>query len=307
MLHRPLLSIIIPVYNVAKYIEACLLSILQQSSNNPDIEIIIVDDGSPDDSIIIAEKIIANSRNVKVLRQQNQGLSMARNNGMSISTGKYIWFIDSDDTINPNTISGIISCLCKDPDLLQINCQYVFTDNRPAEIPSISCNWNGYITGKSAIAQGGLPAPAPFTIYRRKLLEDNSIRFIPSLLHEDSEFKPRITYFANRIACFKPIVYNYLQRNSGSIMSSYSLKNFQDLLIVIKNLHEFKNLVVKENQCKKGFCKIIGLNVNSLLYGFRQLDNHSRVIAFKLFEKNKYIFKEVVKSGCPKYYVKILR
>lgn len=105
-----LLSIIIPVYNVEKYIEKCITSLLNQLDNC--IEIIIVDDCTPDSSIKICECLIKEYENIKIIKRENNGgLSAARNTGIEIAKGKYCWFIDSDDYILPGSLKGIIDLI----------------------------------------------------------------------------------------------------------------------------------------------------------------------------------------------------
>ena len=102
-----ILSIILPVYNVEKYIERCVESILTQ--NREDIEIIIVDDGATDGSPQICDKYAEKISNIKVIHKQNGGLSSARNAGMDVANGKYIYFLDSDDWITEDAIRIILS------------------------------------------------------------------------------------------------------------------------------------------------------------------------------------------------------
>ena len=94
-----LLSIIVPVYKVEEYIRPCIESIFKQGLDDADFEVIIVNDGTPDKSMEIIADIIATHQNIIVINQENQGLSMARNNGMKIATGEYIQFLDSDDLL----------------------------------------------------------------------------------------------------------------------------------------------------------------------------------------------------------------
>lgn len=100
-------SIIIPIYNVEKYLEKCLESVLGQTYEN--LEIILVDDGSADRSAEIATKFAKKDSRIKLVRQENQGQSSARNAGLSLATGEYISFVDSDDQIKPNFISSLVN------------------------------------------------------------------------------------------------------------------------------------------------------------------------------------------------------
>ena len=108
---KPLLSIIVPVYNVEKYIERCIKSILNQSFTN--FELILVDDGSPDNCGKICDEYKKKDSRIKVIHKKNGGLSDARNAGLNIATGKYIGFVDSDDIIHPQMYEKLFNCINK--------------------------------------------------------------------------------------------------------------------------------------------------------------------------------------------------
>ncbi len=293
------LSIVIPIYKVEKYIAGCLDSIVPQICRN-DVELILINDGTPDKSAQIAENLIKGYGNAHIFHQSNQGLSCARNNGLSNAKGDYVWFIDSDDSITENAIAGIIDTLRSEhPDLLQLNFQLTFENGKP----SIPCIYELHTTstGKEILTRGGLPAPAQFTIYRRTFLLENSLKFIPGILHEDSEFKPRVTYLASSVSIYTPITYNYLQRGVGNIMSTFKYKNAHDIIIGINNLLEFCNQYVAEPSCIIGFRRIIGLNYNSIIYGMRNLSKEDKEKTLALLKNNSHIPRVMIKSHKPKY------
>ena len=93
-----IVSVIIPVYNVEKYISEAIESVLNQSLI--DIEVILIDDGSTDNSLLICEQFLQKESRIKLLKQKNSGVSNARNNGLNLAIGKYVFFMDSDDTID---------------------------------------------------------------------------------------------------------------------------------------------------------------------------------------------------------------
>lgn len=292
------LSIIIPVYNVEKYLTKCLDSCLNQNVSDDDYEIIVVNDGSPDGS----RKIIANYEqinNVKVIDQSNQGLSMARNNGLEIAKGKYVWFIDSDDWIESNCLRHMIDCFKDSPDLVQIGYKESFESS--GEIGNIVCDNKPLNNGKHILIEGGLPTAAQFTIYRRSFLNKYNLRFLAGILHEDTEFKPRATYFAQKIVFYPHAVYNYLLRSTGSITSSYKLKNVRDQLIVNKSLKNFMNKYVHEKDVQCAFRSLISMNLNSILAGLKFINGHDYKVAVELIRENTWIFNEMLKSGKIKY------
>lgn len=296
-----ILSIIIPIYGVENFIQACLDSIIPQIINRNDVELVLVNDGTKDHSAEMADVAIRGVQSAKLISQKNQGLSMARNNGLEIATGEYVWFIDSDDSISEGCISEIIKKLSERPDMLQLNYQNTFEDGRPSVPVIFNGDYASSRAGKYVMARGGLPAPAPFTIYRRSFLIENKLFFTPAIYHEDSEFKPRATYLAQSITCHKPVVYNYLHRNGGSITSSFRLKNGIDIIYVNDSLHSFYERHVTEKECIREFCRCIGLNMNTLLAGLGSLQEKERKRLINLMVDKKYLFKDMLRSGNSKY------
>lgn len=293
-----ILSIIIPMYKVEQYIEKCLQSCLAQDIPLSEYEILCVNDGSPDASVMIAEKVARQYNNVRVISQENKGLSVARNTGLEISNGEYIWFVDSDDWIENNCLGRITSKLSNGLDILQLQYRHVWLqpyakkEFKPVLIEGVK-------SGLDVTLANGLPVPVPFCIYRRDFLLENKLNFIPGIYHEDSEFKPRAVYLAKKIASDDVVSYNYFQRQSGSIMSSFSQKRAEDILFVNERLYAFSQTVDK--RCAKNFYQMIGTNMNSLLYGYRKLKDSEKISVRKVLEKNMQSFKCMIKSHKIKY------
>ena len=107
----PVISFILPAYNVDKYIEACVVSIENQDLPMDQYEVIVVNDGSTDSTLEVVQKLALLYSNIRVINQQNQGVSIARNNGFKITRGKYIWFVDPDDTITKNCLGTLVSTM----------------------------------------------------------------------------------------------------------------------------------------------------------------------------------------------------
>ncbi len=294
------LSLIIPVYNVEKYIAKCLHSCLNQNILSTDYEIIVVNDGSPDSSLNIINTFVAKYDNIQVITQENQGLSMARNNGLNVSKGDYVWFIDSDDSIEENCLAEICAKLSTGIDMLQVQYRYTYddenfnTDARKIEINSV-------ISGKQQILKGGVHIPAQFVVFKRNFLMKYNLRFYPSIYHEDLEFKPRALYLANSICSYNKIVYNYYQRSSGSITSKFRIKHGKDLLQVCRNLLNF----VKQNdirgQYKRYFYKCIAIALNMLFNGLIDLDDNDKTMLLKELSNNKSLLSKMFLTLKPKY------
>lgn len=296
------LSIIIPVFKVEKYIEKCLLSCVTQDVSHIDYEIILVNDGTPDNSLVIAERIAKEYSNIRIINQDNQGLSAARNTGKLHAQGEYIWFVDSDDYIEENCLGRIVSLLKDDLDILQLQYRCVYEDKTPP-LDIKFCQINGIKNGLEVTELGGLPAPAQFSIYRTQFLKENKLEFVRGIYHEDTEFKPRVTYLAKKITSDTCICYNYLQRLSGSITSNFKLKNGLDILKVNNSLLAFADKQNMPDRYRKHLYSRMGMNMNSLLIGIRQLCKEDRAILTNKLKENKHIFDCMIQSEVTKYQI----
>lgn len=297
------LSIVIPIYGVEKYIEKCLMScILQDEVLGKDYEIVCVNDGTKDRSAEIAKEIASHYSGIVVIDQENGGLSAARNTGLSYAQGEYVWFVDSDDYIEENCLGRVVSFLKDDLDILQLQYRHVYEDNTPA-LDIKLCQIDGIKSGLDVTEQGGLPAPAQFSIYRVQFLKENKLEFVRGIYHEDTEFKPRVTYLARKIASDACISYNYLQRRSGSITSNFKLKNGLDILKVNRSLLLFADQQKMPMRYRKHLYCRIGMNMNSLLFGIRKLCKEDKQILTKELKMNKHIFHCMIQSGYLKYQI----
>lgn len=297
------LSIVIPMYGVEKYIEKCLMSCIQQDAVlGEEYEIVCVNDGTKDRCAAIAKEIASRYIGVSVIDQENSGLSVARNTGLSHAQGEYVWFVDSDDYIEEKCLGRIISYLKDDLDILQLQYRHVYEDGTPS-LDINFCLIKGIKSGLEVTEQGGLPAPAQFSIYRTQFLRGNNLEFYRDIYHEDSEFKPRVTYLAKKIASDTSICYNYLQRLSGSITSNFKLKNGLDMLKVMNSLLEFADQQNMPDRYRKHLYRKIGMNMNSLLFGFHQLCMEDKFVLTNELKNNKHIFHCMIQSGVIKYQI----
>lgn len=198
------LSIIVPVYNVEKYVRPCIESIFKQGLDDKDFEVIIVNDGSIDHSMEMIEDIIEEHNNITVINQENQGLSVARNNGLQKASGEYIQFLDSDDLLIDNTVPYILEqALFKRVDLVVAD--YIKKDdNQIAQFNYKTFEQKGGIirekSGEELLLQDLTPHICHVwrTIYRREFLNYHQLRFIPGICYEDVPFTHQCYLKANR-------------------------------------------------------------------------------------------------------------
>ena len=292
------------MYNVDLYIEKCLLSCLEQDIPQSDYEMIVVNDGSPDGSLAIAERIAATATNITVISQRNGGLSVARNTGLVHAKGEYVWFVDSDDWIEENCLGGILEGLDKtQSDFLQLQYRLAYDDE--SKNKDVYCTIDGVVSGVQQINNGDVPHPAQFAIYRKDFLIKYNLQFYPGIFHEDSEFKPRVLFLAKRCASYDKVVYNYYQRSTGSITSMPNPKRAFDCLKVALLIDDFYNQVAK-GQCKSFFHNHISLMINNALANLMQNGNTAtqkqamKKFSWKLYE-SRCLFRHLLKSSVLKY------
>lgn len=224
----PLLSVIVPVYDVEKYLPKCLDSLLAQTWRN--LEIIVVDDGSPDGSWDIMQDYARRDSRIRLHRQKNGGLSAARNAGLELARGEWIGFMDSDDYAAPEMYETLYRAATEhDAQMAVCSLAYVTPEGRP--IPRTSPITKDEVqTGREALQRLSGPqnwyyVTAMNRLYRRSLLEN--IRFPEGRIHED-EFTAHLFYWeCKRVAFVKKALYCYVQRD-GSIMHTESVRSRVD-------------------------------------------------------------------------------
>ena len=245
------LSIIIPVYCVEKYIGGCLESIFSQYSYLEKLEVVIVDDGTPDKSMIIVDEYKKRYNNIRVIHQENQGLSAARNNGIAIATGQYIWFVDSDDQLTDNAFDILFSKFEKKPmdDYLGFDLLGVSEATGDESVLSIIMSkgllsyYGKTLTRKDLLGIGSCPVQR--WVFKRDFLISNGLQFHHGIIHEDVEFMGRAKFYARSVTVYKETLYRYLQRHQDSIMASLDMNSLRCRDLIINSLLEFKESVSK--------------------------------------------------------------
>lgn len=230
---KPVISIIIPVYNVQCYLEECLASVLNQSFS--DYEIICVDDGSEDASSLILSHYQKQDSRIRVIRQKNGGLSAARNSGLDIARGEFVYFLDSDDKLAENSLSELVDRMRKDSLDELIFAPAVFVDKscdkrQVKKIPGIEQYYTlpveiygNVLPGQELFAKmvscGHFYAMQQLRFFRRSVFEKNSLRYPVGMVHEDAYMAPRTLFYARK-ACVIPNKYFLRRLRAGSIMTS---------------------------------------------------------------------------------------
>lgn len=241
-----LVSIIIPVYNVEQYIEQCLSSIYAQDISEDIFEVIAVNDGTPDNSMSIVKTIASQHKNLVIINQENQGLSIARNNGFKVAKGEYVWFVDSDDTLLPESIDRVLTAL-KDHKGVDVIATVLLQKKENNGVTKLEYTPDFSVrTGREYMFRGNRLGASQRYILRKKFLLENNLLFMPNVYHEDGEFGHKMMYLAKSVYVMPEPVYCYLLRSSGSIMSTRKMKMNYDLIAIYKELETFSRTNVEE-------------------------------------------------------------
>lgn len=213
---EPVISVIIPVYKVEKYIHRCVDSVLAQTFT--DFEVILVDDGSPDDCGKICDAYAEKDDRIRVIHQVNQGLSAARNSGISQAAGEYLYFIDSDDYMDPASLEILLNLAEKE------GADYVIGGHHRVEpdgsTPNHSAEWPDVKDTEDiriALLRNKIPNFAWGRLSKRSLWDDLS--FPVGVLVEDMYVTAKLAYKAKKVILTKEPLYYYSNENAGSIMN----------------------------------------------------------------------------------------
>lgn len=219
----PLISVIVPVYKVEKYLDRCVQSIVDQTYRN--LQIILVDDGSPDKCPAMCDAWASKDSRIKVIHKANGGLSDARNAGMAVATGLYMSFVDSDDYIAPEMYRLLYDRLTADgSDIAACSVEMVFEDGSPSRMLTQpgACVLSRDEAMEAVVRETWLKQPVWYKLYKTALIQD--IPFPVGKYHEDVFWTWQAVAQAQQVSVFDTPCYFYLQR-SGSIMGEhYSLK-----------------------------------------------------------------------------------
>lgn len=208
---QPLISVIIPVYNTAAYLARCLDSVLSQSY--PQLEVVLINDGSSDDSGAICDDYAAKDSRITVIHQANAGIGITRNVGLHHSTGDLIVFVDSDDFLFPDALQHLYDCLVEDDsDLVIANFVKVFPDNtRSAPCYRLSRDTLDSAQMLSLLGDFGSVSTGPCAkLYRKEILE--GITYPSRRIGEDTVTFPHILERCNRISLLPEPVFGYFQQ-----------------------------------------------------------------------------------------------
>lgn len=245
-MERPLVSVIIPIYNVENFVEKCVDSVIHQSYQ--DLDIVLVNDGSTDSSGEKIKKFESDSR-VTVLDKENGGLSSARNKGLSVAKGDYIFFVDSDDYIIPDAIYRAVEAITiNKADICCFNIAY-FNNHKTIEKKYITSS--GILRGDEVIVDAltgnHIKTSVWSKLYKTSIIKDNNIQFIEGLINEDIPFTILTAAKASSICYIPDVLYMAYQRE-GSISRCIKPESLSSISIAF---NEIRNNLKTDLRLKK--------------------------------------------------------
>ncbi|OJF76375.1 MAG: glycosyl transferase family 2 [Treponema sp. CETP13] len=241
-------SIIVPIFNVSKYLDECIKSIIKQTHEN--LEIILVNDGSTDNSGEIADYYASKDKRIRVIHQRNAGVSTARNNGINLATGEYVCFCDGDDFLMNDYISYLLNLA------IQTNSEIALTTEMFTTFSSkqIKKDKISIYSGEEATVQilcYNIPIGVYCKIFKRKFLGEN-IRFLPNLfIGEGFNFNTTAFQLATKVGVGRRCIYYYRRDNENSATTKFSCKKWENGLMAINVIKE--NFIINSNKINRAW------------------------------------------------------
>lgn len=302
-----LVSIVIPVYNVEKYLKECVDSAINQTYKN--IEIILVDDGSKDNSGKICDEYKEKDERVIVIHKENGGLSDARNCGMANANGEYIYFLDSDDYILENTISELLEKAIENSSDFVFFGATSFLDDDTSVKKTMTYDRKGdYGTssGPEMINRlynnGDFYTAIPLMFYRKSFIDKNNLEFYCGILHEDNLFSVQAFLAAKTVTHLNKIFYQRRMRDESIMTVPFSKRNFIGYLTCIDEFSKIYDICddgsPEKTFLRKFICARSSIIVNEYFNLSKdcqkELDNDYNHLK-KIFKKHNYFAHSALK------------
>lgn len=305
----PKISLIIAMYNIRDYIGECITSCLNQKNVSlSDYEIIIVNDGSTDDSADIAFRLIRDCKNARLINKQNGGLSDARNFGLEHALGDYIWYIDGDDIIIDTAVSTLINATKTNAQVYIIDYLELYPDGTKKRIKFSSSRLpDGIFNGHKLLEEGKIPFPplmAWLQIQNRNFIIDNELLFLKDARSEDIEYTAKLFSVANKVCHINVALYSYRQNRSGSIINALKndtkwIKNLLNIYLSVSDYFYDKKISDKYSD------KILAILSAMLIHYLFHQDKDKYIKSRKLIEKTGIdIYKSLYKGPGVRFKIK---
>ena len=286
-------SFIIPIYNVEKYLPQCVDSILSQTYT--DFEVILVDDGSPDNSGKLCDEYAKKDSRVRVIHKLNGGLSDARNAGLNAAYGDYVIFVDSDDFwVKNDCLQQIMHIVEQNSEcgFIGFNCSYYYEDSHSydkwvAYHENITHPIDKNTAMRALVASGTMPMSACLKVISRKTLQNMQLKFIKGLLSEDIPWFLDLLEGCGKCMFVNQYIYAYRQNREGSITNSGGERSFNNLLWIIQQELKKLNQRTFSKEAKDDLCSFLAyefcilLSLLSSLPTSQQADKRKELLPYK--------------------------
>lgn len=250
---NPEISIIVPVYNVETYIHRCIRSILSQTFEK--FELILVDDGSKDNSSQICDEFAEKDSRVKVIHKENGGLSSARNAGIDIAKGTYLGFVDSDDYINKNMYEILYKSIITNSsditvcDFIRVNENEKYKEDDSLNDAIVESNYTNIEVLNEIYCDNGIQFITAWNkLYNRKLF--NRLRYVEGRIHEDQFMAHKILFLCKKVTYIKKPLYYYIQTSNSIMRSKFNIKRLDGVYSLKDRVDFFRGINQKQLQYK---------------------------------------------------------
>ncbi len=301
-MNNPQISIIVPVYNVEQYLPRCIDSILSQSF--ADFELILVDDGSKDNSGAICDGYARKDTRIRVFHKNNGGVGAARNLGLSRANGEWVYFVDSDDIVLPDALETFGCLIESNTDFVMAG--FCASDEYGTIIERPKVQRCGELTAMQALKE--MYAPTDFgyqgylwcKLFKKEAIRQNNLQFVESIsFNEDRLFIVEYLCCVNNVSYTTKSVYNYIKRSGsamGTLKTGYNKKYATDFEAYVR-MYERISKFTKDK-------KLSQMAINGICDSYRS--NHKMMLEFNQYDKeiHKYMFKSMLRTGAMPQYLK---
>lgn len=264
------LSFVIPAYNAEKYIERCLYSIFSQDVDECRYEVIVIDDGSTDGTLRILKRLSESHGNLHIISQENQGVSISRNRGFRMAAGEYVWFVDADDYIMPNSFIVLSGYVSEDHlDVLFFGMNIETTDGVQKRCLIQEVPKRIQMSGISVVKQGYYPTSACLALWRKSYLDKIDLSFEPGLRYgEDSLFSFSAVVQAEKVMLIDDVLYVYsIYPNSTTTTKFNSDKLLMSRLDDVKAICSLRCLSVRYSKLNPVISLMTRNQYQKILFG----------------------------------------
>ena len=305
------LSIIIPMYNAEKYIERCIESVYHQDLNLKDFEVIIINDGSIDNSLALVREMEVSYSNLFVIDKENGGQGAARNLGIEMALGDYIMFLDSDDYLVDYQIKNCLrKTIDNDLDVCCMRIQRLLPSGSPAKVTMSKFSEEEVYTGPWLLLHDYFPASVCAHFFRRDFLLKSNVRFLTTIMHEDVDFQLKLFSYIHRFMFCHVIVYIYYYNPESTdrmIDVNKQTRSILSTLRTCRDLIEFSNNSCIDYNIKLYYIKVSNSQIVALCLKLLTNNTLSRVFRRQAIQY-AYINKLLpIKGNCFSWKSNILK